>query len=87
MIALRPSKRPPVSKVNWRLIMHFNEHETWRGMCPEIKIFDDYGDGKAYYPDYLKIVVRGQKPKYFYGEMATINANRYLFDLGADSTI
>lgn len=87
MIPLYERRRPPVSKVNWRLFMHFNEHETWRGTCPEIKIFEDAGNGKTYYPDYYKVVAHGHKPKYFYGEMAHMDANRYLFDLGADSTI
>ena len=87
MIALYPAKRPPASKVNWRLLMHFNEHDTWRGKCPEIKVFDDAGTNTHYYPHYYKVIAHGQKPKYFYGERAEMDANRYLFDLGADSTI
>lgn len=85
-IALYPRKRPAASTATWRLTMHFNEHETWRGKCPEISIYNDAGNGQTYFPNYFKVVTNG-KTKYFFGETAYHKVNQYLFDLGADSTL
>jgi hypothetical protein len=86
VIALYPSKRPPASAATWRMGLHFEEHETWRGKCPEISVYNDAGNGQTYFPNYFKVVALG-KTKYFFGELAYHKVNWYLSSLGADSTL
>lgn len=86
LIALFEGRRPPTAKVNWYMFKHIESHNTWKGVCPEISIYRDAGNGNTYYPHYYKVKALG-KTKYFYGEMAESQLNRYLFDLGIDSTI
>ena len=82
----RPSKRPKVSQVDeWREIYSDYNYEHWRGdaYAGEVRVYTGYP-----FPDYYKVTFRPKgepkagRPKYFYGESAWNEAERYVYDLG-----
>lgn len=58
-------KKPSVNSTTWRRIFHY---DTAQVMASE-----------KYY-DFYKAVVEGERPKYFFGESAWMNCQRYVVD-------
>ena len=82
----RPSKRPSVKQVQeWQEIYSDYNYEHWRGdvYAGEVRVYNGYP-----FPDYYKVTFRPKgepmpnRPKYFYGETAWNDVERYVYDLG-----
>lgn len=57
--------KPKVADQVWRRIYHSQVAEVWESDTEN---------------DYYKVVLEGQRPKYFYGELAFQNYQRYVHD-------
>ena len=82
----RPSKRPTVKQVQeWQEIYSDYNYDHWRGdaYAGEVRVYNGYP-----FPDYYKVTFRPKgepmpnRPKYFYGETAWNDVERYVYDLG-----
>ena len=82
----RPSKRPSVKQVQeWEFVYSDYNYNHWRGddFAGEVLVERGYP-----FPDFYKVTFRpkaegkAHRPKYFYGESAWNEAERYVYDLG-----
>ena len=82
----RPSKRPSVKQVQeWEFVYSDYNYTHWRGddFAGEVLVERGYP-----FPDFYKVTFRpkgegkAHRPKYFYGESAWNEAERYVYDLG-----
>ena len=82
----RPSKRPSVKQVQaWDEIYSDYNYTHWRGdeFAGEVRVYRGYP-----FPDFYKVTFRpkgegkANRPKYFYGETAWNDTERYVYDLG-----
>jgi hypothetical protein len=58
-------KKPSVKDTTWTRIFHYNTAQVMES---------------DRYCDFYKVVVEGQRPKYFFGESAWMNCQRYVVD-------
>jgi hypothetical protein len=82
----RPSKRPKVSQVKeWDLLFEDSILDHWRGPQYDctVRVVNGYP-----FPDFYKVEVDHHNTdslttrKFFYGESAWSDVNRYVYDLG-----
>lgn len=65
MPQIQVDKRPPVSSTTWKRIFHNEGVEVY--------------EADKYY-DYYKVIPKGGRSKYFFGESAWMNAQRFAVD-------
>lgn len=85
----RPSRKPSVKQVDtWQEIYSEYNHTHWRGeaFAGEVWVYRGYP-----FPDFYKVTfcakgeAKAGRPKYFYGESAHHEVERYVSDMGFDS--
>jgi len=84
--AVRPSKRPSVKQVSdWEFVYSDYNYNHWRGDAFAGDVLVERGYP---FPDFYKVTFRpkgegkANRPKYFYGESAWNEVERYVYDLG-----
>jgi len=63
------SRKPLVSSANWEKIIDADKVSIYKDSNP-----DNW--------EYYKVVITGERPKYFYGETAWSDYRRYVYDKG-----
>jgi hypothetical protein len=81
------SRKPPVGKAKWQPLifdrpssLNYWDERAENGV--DINIYVDGNKDNDPYGFFLKVVMTGLRPKYFYGETAYSDAERYVADNG-----